>query len=49
MSSPSVQIYLLGRFEVARNQRILKAEDWSRRKAMLLLQLLALERRLIKD
>ena len=45
----SVHIYLLGRFEVVRDQRILKADAWSRRKAALLLQLLALERRAIKD
>ena len=49
MASPSVHIYLLGRFEVVRDQRILKADAWSRRKAALLLQLLALERRMIKD
>ena len=49
MSSPSVHIYLLGRFEIVRDQRILKADAWSRRKAALLLQLLALERRAVKD
>ena len=49
MVSPSVQIYLLGRFEVVRDQHILKAGAWSRRKAAMLLQYLTLERRLIKD
>ena len=49
MAFPSVHIYLLGRFEVARDQRILKVDAWSRRKAALLLQHLALERRAVKD
>ena len=49
MAFPSVHIYLLGRFEVVRDQRILKVDAWSRRKAALLLQLLALERRAVKD
>ena len=49
MVFPSIQIYLLGRFEVVHDQHILKAGDWSRRKAAMLLQYLTLERRLIKD
>ena len=46
---PPIRIYLLGRFEVARGEKILRAADWSRRKAAALLQRLAFERRLIKD
>lgn len=44
-----VQIYLLGKFEVARAGRSLKAQDWTRRKAAALLQRLAYQRRLLKD
>jgi DNA-binding SARP family transcriptional activator len=47
--SPRIQIYLLGRFEVTRAERVLRATDWSRRNAAALLERLALERRLIKD
>ena len=49
MSAPTIQIYMLGRFEVVRGQKILTANDWSRHKAALLFQYLALEHRLIKD
>ncbi len=45
----SVHICLLGRFEVAREERLLRAAAWSRRKAAHLLQRMALERRLVKD
>jgi DNA-binding SARP family transcriptional activator len=44
-----IQIFLLGRFEVARGECTLPAAAWSRRKAAALLQRLALERRLLKD
>ena len=44
-----VQIYLLGRFEIVRGDRKLRAAGWTRRKAAALLQRLALERRLLKD
>jgi DNA-binding SARP family transcriptional activator len=44
-----MRISLLGRFEVARGQRVLQAADWSRHKAAALLQRLAWERRLLKD
>jgi len=42
-------IFLLGRFEVVREERILRADMWTRRKAAALLQRLALERRLLKE
>ena len=48
-SSPSIRIFLLGRFEVTRGERILQASAWTRRKAAALLQRLALERRLLKE
>jgi DNA-binding SARP family transcriptional activator len=44
-----IRIFLLGRFEVTREEQILRAEAWTRRKAAALLQRLALERRLVKD
>src|SRR2546427_3954930 len=47
-SSP-IHIFLLGRFEVTRGERILQASAWPRRKAAALLQHLALERRLLKE
>ena len=47
--SSSIHIFLLGRFEVARGERILQASAWTRRKAAALLQRLALERRLLKE
>lgn len=49
LALPPIRIYLLGRFEVARGEKILRAADWSRRKAAALLQRLALEGRLPKD
>ncbi len=54
MSSPpafSICIFLLGRFEVTRGERVLRASDWTRRKAQTLLARLALDpsRRLLKD
>jgi DNA-binding SARP family transcriptional activator len=48
-SSPSIRIFLLGRFEVIRGEHILQASGWTRRKATALLQRLILERRLLKD
>ena len=48
-NSSSIRIYLLGRFQVARDTRVLLDADWQRRKASTLLQYLALERRLTKD
>lgn len=47
--SSSVRIFLLGRFEVARGQRVLRETEWTRRKAAALLQRLALEGRLLKE
>ncbi|MGQ0600872.1 MAG: AfsR/SARP family transcriptional regulator, partial [Anaerolineales bacterium] len=44
-----IRIHLLGRFEVIRGEKILRAPDWPRRKAAALLQRLALSRRLLKD
>jgi DNA-binding SARP family transcriptional activator/pimeloyl-ACP methyl ester carboxylesterase len=44
-----VQIYLLGRFEARRGERVLRTADWSHSKAAALLQRLALERRLSQD
>jgi DNA-binding SARP family transcriptional activator len=44
-----IEICLLGRFEVSRGERTLRASEWSRRKAATLLGRLALERRLLKD
>lgn len=44
-----VEIYLLGRFEIKHGQHILRDADWSSRKAAVLLQRLAWERRLLKD
>lgn len=43
-ASSSIQIFLLGRFEVVCGERILPADAWTRRKAAALL-----ERRLLKD
>ena len=42
-------IFLLGRFEVTRGDRVLHASTWTRRKAAALLQRLAVERRLLKE
>lgn len=46
---PPVKIYLLGTFEVERGDRILRANDWPRKKAAALLKRLAYQRRLVKD
>jgi predicted ATPase len=48
-TKPIIDLFLLGRFEVARGERTLQARGWSRRKAAMLLQRLALERRLVKE
>src|SRR5260370_3596112 len=45
----SLCIFLLGRFEVTRGERLLHASAWTRRKAAALLQRLAFERRLLKE
>jgi DNA-binding SARP family transcriptional activator len=45
----SIHIYLLGRFEIAREGRILRADDWPRRKAAALIKYLAIQKRLVKD
>ena len=45
----SLSIYLLGRFEVSRGERLVRASAWTRRKAAGLLQRLAFERRLLKE
>jgi len=51
MSLPnsSIQIYLLGRFEIVREGQVLRAADWPRRKAASLLKYLAVQKRLLKD
>lgn len=46
---PQVEIRLLGSFEVSRRDRIIRADDWPRKKASALLKRLALERRFLKD
>ncbi len=48
-SSLPIRVFLLGKFEITHGARVLRASDWSRRKAAALLQRLALERRLTKD
>ena len=48
-SAGSLCIFLLGRFEVKRGERLLHASAWTRRKAAALLQRLAFERRLLKE
>ena len=45
----SLCIFLLGRFEVKRGERLLHAAAWTRHKAAALLQRLAFERRLLKE
>ena len=45
----SVSIHLLGRFEIIREGRQLRADEWTRRKAAALLKYLAIHKRLIKD
>jgi DNA-binding SARP family transcriptional activator/tetratricopeptide (TPR) repeat protein len=51
MSLPnsSIQIYLLGRFEIVREGRILRAAEWPRRKAASLIKYLSIQKRLLKD
>ena len=44
-----IRIFLLGRFETVRGEKVLRAPDWPRRKAAALLQRLALSRRLLRD
>jgi predicted ATPase len=44
-----VRIHLLGRFEISHEERQLRAEEWSRRKAAALLKYLAIHKRLVKD
>jgi DNA-binding SARP family transcriptional activator/tetratricopeptide (TPR) repeat protein len=44
-----VKIYLLGRFEVIRGKKKLRAIDWKRQKAASLLKWLAWERKLLKE
>src|SRR5262245_7636067 len=48
-TATSIRIFLLGRFEVMRGEQTLPAAAWNRRKAVALLQRLALERRMLKD
>ena len=45
----SIEIRLLGRFDVSRGKKTLSASGWQRRKAATLLQRLALEKRLLRD
>lgn len=49
--SSSIRIFSLGRFEVVRGERALRATDWTRRKAQTLFARLALDpsHRLLKD
>lgn len=51
MNSPksSINVYLLGRFEIVREGRKLRADEWPRRKAAALIKYLAIQKRLIKD
>lgn len=48
-NEPDIEIRLLGTFEVGRQDRLIRADDWPRKKASALLKRLALERRLLKD
>lgn len=48
-NEPDIEIRLLGTFEVVRRDRLIRADDWPRKKASALLKRLALERRLLKD
>jgi len=48
-TTTSIRIFLLGRFEVMREEQVMPAAAWARRKAAALLQRLALERRVLKD
>ena len=51
MNSPKspISIYLLGRFEIALEGQILRADEWPRRKAASLIKYLAIQKRLVKD
>ncbi len=51
MNSPesTICLYLLGRFEIVREGRKLRADEWSRRKAAALIKYLAIQKRLVKD
>lgn len=44
-----IAIRLLGTFEVGRQDRLIRADDWPRKKASALLKRLAMERRMLKD
>ncbi|MBI5029033.1 MAG: AAA family ATPase [Chloroflexi bacterium] len=48
-SSPAIRVFLLGRFEIACGERTMRDSDWTRRKAAVLFQRVAIERRLTKD
>jgi len=48
-SEASIRIFMLGRFEISRGDRVLDNADWSRRKAASLLQRLAIGRQLHKE
>jgi DNA-binding SARP family transcriptional activator len=48
-NATSIRVFLLGRFELTREEQALPAAAWTRRKAAALLQRLALERRLVKE
>lgn len=45
----SIRIHVLGRFEISREGRSLRAAEWRRRKAASLLKYLVLHKRLVKD
>jgi DNA-binding SARP family transcriptional activator len=45
----SVCLYLLGHFEIVREGRKLRADEWPRRKAAALIKYLAIQKRLVKD
>lgn len=47
--SSAIGIYLLGKFEISRGKKILRAGDWNRQKAAALLKRLAWERKLLKE
>src|SRR6185437_4078269 len=49
VTSPSLRVFLLGRFEVIHGEQSVRASAWTRRKAATLLQRLAYERRLLKE
>jgi DNA-binding SARP family transcriptional activator len=44
-----IRLYLLGRFEIVREGRTLRADEWPRRKAGSLIKYLAIQKRLVKD